>query len=139
MNTALLDQTLAANRELETNVRAFADARGYDLWKRRDEWMDGVVTKLRSNISSGKVKVCPHVRAPMPVVSAAWALDVVVCGLCAVVFDLSADPIADTTCDRCGVMTAGSIWPSAFVVGAVLVTYGACGRCHRNLQGDRHE
>jgi hypothetical protein len=136
MNAGLADQLRATNRDLLRNVRAFAAAGGYEVYRGSDPWMESVVEALRANMVAGKVKVCPHVRAsPMPLITAAWRLGALVCGMCIGVFDLSHDPIADSTCDRCGIMTAGEIHPSAFVVGVVLVTYGACRRCHNNLKG----
>lgn len=136
MNTGLVDQLKAASADLHARVLAHATAAGYQVKRRADPWCQRTAATLRSNILQGKVHICRYVgAAPMPIMTAAWQLDKLVCLLCASIFDLRADPIADAICDRCGIMTAGEIHPCAFVVGVVLVLYGECKRCHRANEG----
>jgi hypothetical protein len=125
---ALLDQVDAASRQVSTRLRAAADANGLPLTP-VDEWARGIVDDLLGRAATGRLRACPHLTSPQPLVTAAWRRDVIACWPCArVLFDLSSDPVADATCDQCHRYVA-RIVPSLVACGPVMILNGRCKRC----------
>jgi hypothetical protein len=127
--TALLDQVDAASRQVRTGLRAIADGGGFQLGA-GDEWAREVVDDLLDRALTRRLRACPHITSPQPVVTAAWRRNLITCWACArLVFDISSDPIADATCDACGRYTAGRIHPGMVAAGPLMILVGRCGRC----------
>jgi hypothetical protein len=114
-------------------MQALASAAGLDFAPDHEPsvWLGQAISNLRSRIVAGAIKVCPHLRPGMVVVTALWAPDRMVCNACVDMLAVAGDE--DRRCDRCDVLAeAGQIHPamtSLDSTGAVIVLLGLCAAC----------
>jgi len=92
-------------------------------------WVVRLAEDLAARAAAGAVSTCPHLDEPCPAVTAAWRRDLVTCIDCIGQFDLSADPVADATCDVCGRVCPDGLHPSIAQAGTVLIMLGRCEQC----------
>ena len=132
----LMDQVDAAARQVQTGMRAQAARSGQPLRDiHADPWVRRVVADIGAHALADRLRGCPHLASPQPVITAAWRRDLIACPPCAQLwFDLAGTK-ADRTCDRCGVDTGtAGIHPGLVAAGAVPVMLGACDACYALLK-----
>jgi hypothetical protein len=96
-------------------------------------WLGEAMACLLTRVAAGKVRACRHLRPGMPMLTALWAADRVVCMGCVRTLNAAGDE--DRRCDRCGIVAdPGQIYPSMTSPGpsgSLLVLLGLCSTCMR--------
>ncbi|GAA3238226.1 hypothetical protein [Actinocorallia longicatena] len=90
-------------------------------------WLHDRFTRNIEHLRAGSARLCSHITsAPMPVHTAAWAIDIVVCTDCVEALQPSDDE--EIRCDRCH-RSAPAIYTGFAACGPVLMAYGLCATC----------
>lgn len=96
------------------------------LWNHEPSWwLRCRLVDLTTRLSTGTLPTCGHLAIPASV--ALWD-GVARCRGCMPSSRLIGD--ADRTCDRCGHLCRGVIYPVVLALGAVVVSFGLCPACH---------
>jgi hypothetical protein len=116
-------------------MEALADIAGLKFEPNHEAsvWLREALSELQDRIFRGMVRICPHLSPGMPVMTALWAPDQLVCIGCLDKLRTAGDD--DRRCDRCSVVAeAGQIHPamtSLDPAGSLLVLLGLCHTCSK--------
>jgi len=135
---ALLDQTEAAHADVDNLVRMVGrsmESSVADLdYTQVPEWVRLSVTDTLVSFMTGTVATCmhnPNPNHPQPVFAAAWKPGLITCAACLHLFKVVG--AADRTCDRCGVVRAGTpgegVHSCTLTFGQLVFFYGLCPDC----------
>lgn len=125
--TAYEDQFQAAVSDALRFLGDTAAANDLPLQVSANEWLRERFTRNIEQLRAGTARLCAHITpAPMPIHTAAWATDIVVCTDCVASLQPSDDE--DVRCDRCH-QPAPAIYSGFAASGPVLMAYGLCAPC----------